>query len=214
MGWSSASWEPSALIARSVAVPSLAPTVIARLAGWPAVLVLRREWGLYGFKYALVHLLAQVTLDYGGALGVWVADVLPKWYALMGMASLLLMVPLAITSAPGWVARLGVWWKRLHRLAYVAAGRLDAFFERDATYAWDVAAGSLMIQEAGGRCEDLDGGALNIHDRNVSNVLGTINPVAEITRQAHDAGTGENRSYLHPHLLEQNQHHHAPQDDE
>ena len=26
-------------------------------------------------------------------------------------------------------------------LAYVAAGRLDAFFERDATYAWDVAAG-------------------------------------------------------------------------
>lgn len=58
-------------------------------------------------------------------------------------------------------------------LAYVAAGRIDAFFERDATYAWDVAAGSLMIHEAGGRCEDLDGGALNIHDRNVSNVLGT-----------------------------------------
>ena len=109
-------------IAIALLVASLAPTVLARLARWPAVLVLRREWGLYGFKYALVHLLAQVTLDYGGALGVWVADVLPKWYALMGMASLLLMVPLAITSAPGWVARLGVWWKRLHRLAYVAAG--------------------------------------------------------------------------------------------
>jgi myo-inositol-1(or 4)-monophosphatase len=58
-------------------------------------------------------------------------------------------------------------------LAYVAAGRLDAFFERDATYAWDVAAGSLMIHEAGGRCEDLDGGELNIYDRNVANVLGT-----------------------------------------
>jgi myo-inositol-1(or 4)-monophosphatase len=57
-------------------------------------------------------------------------------------------------------------------LAYVAAGRLDAFFERDATYAWDVAAGSLMIHEAGGRCEALDGGPVNL-GRGVSNVLAT-----------------------------------------
>lgn len=57
-------------------------------------------------------------------------------------------------------------------LAYVAAGRLDAFFERDATYAWDVAAASLMITEAGGRCEDLDGGPLNF-GHGFANVLGT-----------------------------------------
>jgi myo-inositol-1(or 4)-monophosphatase len=57
-------------------------------------------------------------------------------------------------------------------LAYVAAGRIDAFYERDATYAWDVAAGSLMITEAGGRCEDLDGGPLNF-GHGVSNVLAT-----------------------------------------
>ena len=55
-------------------------------------------------------------------------------------------------------------------MAYVAAGRLDAFYERDATYAWDVAAGSLMIAEAGGRCEDLDGGPLNL-GHGVANVL-------------------------------------------
>ncbi len=47
-------------------------------------------------------------------------------------------------------------------LAYVAAGRLDGFLERDATYAWDVGAGALMIAEAGGRVEDLDGGPLNL----------------------------------------------------
>lgn len=57
-------------------------------------------------------------------------------------------------------------------LAYVAAGRIDAFFERDATYAWDVAAGSLMIAEAGGRCEDLDGGPLNV-GRGLANVMAT-----------------------------------------
>jgi myo-inositol-1(or 4)-monophosphatase len=47
-------------------------------------------------------------------------------------------------------------------LAYVAAGRVDAFVERDATYAWDVGAGALMIAEAGGHSEDLDGGPLNL----------------------------------------------------
>jgi myo-inositol-1(or 4)-monophosphatase len=57
-------------------------------------------------------------------------------------------------------------------LAYVAAGRLDAFYERDATYAWDVAAASLMIAEAGGRCDDLDGGPLNLA-HGIANVLGT-----------------------------------------
>jgi myo-inositol-1(or 4)-monophosphatase len=47
-------------------------------------------------------------------------------------------------------------------LAYVAAGRVDAFLERDATFAWDVGAGALLITEAGGRIEDLDGGPLNL----------------------------------------------------
>jgi myo-inositol-1(or 4)-monophosphatase len=58
-------------------------------------------------------------------------------------------------------------------LAYVASGRIDAFYERDATYAWDVAAGSLLIKEAGGRCEDLDGGPVSVEGHDVSNVLAT-----------------------------------------
>jgi myo-inositol-1(or 4)-monophosphatase len=47
-------------------------------------------------------------------------------------------------------------------LAYIAAGRLDAFVEEGATYAWDVGAGALLITEAGGRIEALDGGPLNL----------------------------------------------------
>jgi len=100
---------------------SLAPTVVARLARRPTLLVLRKEWGLYGFKYALAHLILQVGADYGWAVGLWAGDVLPKWYALVGVASFVLMMPLAVTSSPGWVRRLGTWWKRLHRLAYLAA---------------------------------------------------------------------------------------------
>lgn len=43
-------------------------------------------------------------------------------------------------------------------LAYVAAGRLDAFWEMGLSR-WDMAAGALLIQEAGGLVSDLDGQA-------------------------------------------------------
>ena len=42
-------------------------------------------------------------------------------------------------------------------LAYVAAGRVDAFWELGLS-AWDTAAGTLLIQEAGGRIGTLTGG--------------------------------------------------------
>jgi myo-inositol-1(or 4)-monophosphatase len=42
-------------------------------------------------------------------------------------------------------------------LAYVAAGRLDGFWE-ERLKPWDVAAGTLIVREAGGRVTDLGGG--------------------------------------------------------
>jgi myo-inositol-1(or 4)-monophosphatase len=42
-------------------------------------------------------------------------------------------------------------------LAWVAAGRFDGFWERDLK-PWDVAAGLLMVAEAGGKVTDADGG--------------------------------------------------------
>ena len=41
-------------------------------------------------------------------------------------------------------------------LAWVAAGRLDAYWERDLA-PWDLAAGSILVREAGGFVSDLDG---------------------------------------------------------
>ena len=42
-------------------------------------------------------------------------------------------------------------------LAWLAAGRFDAYWERDLS-AWDVAAGTLLVSEAGGMVTDADGG--------------------------------------------------------
>ncbi|MDQ1093665.1 myo-inositol-1(or 4)-monophosphatase [Xanthomonas sacchari] len=50
-------------------------------------------------------------------------------------------------------------------LAYVACGRSDAFFEAGVK-AWDIAAGVLLVREAGGRVTDFKGGTLGrIDDR-------------------------------------------------
>ena len=47
-------------------------------------------------------------------------------------------------------------------LAYVACGRFDGFWE-DGLNPWDVAAGVLLIEEAGGRITDFSGGRLDLY---------------------------------------------------
>lgn len=51
-------------------------------------------------------------------------------------------------------------------LAYVACGRFDAYFEAGVK-PWDVAAGSLLMREAGGRCTDFAGGEKFITTGNI-----------------------------------------------
>ncbi len=46
-------------------------------------------------------------------------------------------------------------------LAYVACGRLEAFWEFGLN-PWDMAAGVLLVREAGGVCTDMNGGPLNL----------------------------------------------------
>lgn len=47
-------------------------------------------------------------------------------------------------------------------MSYVAAGKLDGFVEKDATYAWDIAAAAILVEEAGGIVTDFDGGPINL----------------------------------------------------
>lgn len=51
-------------------------------------------------------------------------------------------------------------------LAYVAAGRLDGFWEL-ALKPWDIAAGVLLIQEAGGMVSDFEGGHKHLETGNI-----------------------------------------------
>ena len=54
-------------------------------------------------------------------------------------------------------------------LAYLASGRCDGVFERNLNY-WDIAAGIIIVKEAGGTITDFKGGDKYIEERNL---LGT-----------------------------------------
>ena len=47
-------------------------------------------------------------------------------------------------------------------LAYVAAGRFEGFWERD-LHSWDIAAGCIIVKEAGGIITDIDGRGNPVH---------------------------------------------------
>jgi myo-inositol-1(or 4)-monophosphatase len=51
-------------------------------------------------------------------------------------------------------------------LCYVAAGRLDGYYERG-VYEWDIAAGALMVEEAGGTVTDYTGYQLGADTREI-----------------------------------------------
>ena len=61
-------------------------------------------------------------------------------------------------------------------LAYVACGRFDGFWE-DGLNAWDVAAGVLLIEEAGGRVTDFQGALLDIYTPRVLASNGLVHEV-------------------------------------
>jgi sulfoxide reductase heme-binding subunit YedZ len=101
---------------------SLAVTPARIISGWNFFSHFRRMLGLFAFFYACLHLLAYFSMQRQWDIGGVIIDVVKRKFILIGMLSLLLMLPLAITSTNAMIKRMGAArWKRLHRLAYVAA---------------------------------------------------------------------------------------------
>ena len=82
----------------------------------------RRLLGLFAFFYATVHLLTWVALYSGFNVQAMTDDLLKRRFIYMGMATWLLLLPLALTSTNWSIRKLGgKRWNRLHRLVYIAA---------------------------------------------------------------------------------------------
>jgi myo-inositol-1(or 4)-monophosphatase len=75
-------------------------------------------------------------------------------------------------------------------LCYVACGRLDCYYERG-VWPWDVAAGSLLVTEAGGMVTDYRGDASDLEAREVVASNGRLHAaMVELTREDGRRGTG------------------------
>ena len=88
--------------------------------GWKQIIPLRKLLGLYTFFYAALHLMIFLWLDYLLDPQLIIDALFSKWYALVGLAAFLIMLPLAITSTRSAMRRMGKKWKTLHKWVYVA----------------------------------------------------------------------------------------------
>ena len=116
------------LTALQLLVAALAVTPLRALTG-VNLLRFRRMLGLSAFFNALLHLATWMALDRQLDLARIGTDLVKRPYIMVGMAALLLLVPLAATSSNWAIRRLGALrWRRLHRLAYPATVLAAAHF--------------------------------------------------------------------------------------
>lgn len=97
--------------------------LVTPLRKWTGVNLIkfRRAIGVTAFFFALAHFLVFAVLDVQSVSRVW-TEIVKRPYVTVGMASFLLLVPLALTSNNLSVRKLGAaTWRKLHKLTYPAA---------------------------------------------------------------------------------------------
>lgn len=81
----------------------------------------RRALGLLAFWYVLFHFLVWLILDQQLMLGQAIEDITKRPFIMLGMAALVLLIPLALTSFNFAIRKLRKGWNKLHGLIYVIA---------------------------------------------------------------------------------------------
>ncbi|MDF3067926.1 MAG: Ferric reductase domain protein transrane component, N-terminal domain [Polyangiaceae bacterium] len=116
---------------------ALACTPVQRFVRSPLVPAVRRPLGLAAFGYCVLHFLAYFVVGQKLNVEYTIQDSLAQPSRIPGWISLLLLVPLALTSTDGMARQLGgKRWKLLHRLVYLsaAAAIYHAYLVEDAHY--------------------------------------------------------------------------------
>ena len=101
---------------------TLSMTPLQKLSGWPGWLAVRRQLGLWCFAYVVLHLSGYTAFILGfdwSQLGV---ELRKRPYIIVGAIGFLCLLALAVTSNRYSQRRLGIRWKKLHRLVYVILG--------------------------------------------------------------------------------------------
>ena len=103
-------------------VITLAITPLRGILRLPQLIRFRRMLGLFAFFYGCLHFGTWIGLDKFFAWSEMWKDVQKRRFITVGFAAFVLMIPLAATSTPGMIRRLGgKRWQMLHRAIYVSA---------------------------------------------------------------------------------------------
>ena len=103
-------------IALQLLILGLCITPLRRFVGLN-LLKFRRAIGLLAFTYVVLHVLVWAVLDVQDLSRMW-ADIVKRPYVTIGMAALLLMIPLAATSNSWSLRKLGMLWHHLHKATH------------------------------------------------------------------------------------------------
>jgi sulfoxide reductase heme-binding subunit YedZ len=100
---------------------TLAMTPMRMMTGSASWIKFRRMLGLFCFFYACLHFSIWFYLDQNLDLQAMLHDVLKRPFITMGFLSLVLLIPLALTSNSWAIRQLGRRWTTLHKLVYIIA---------------------------------------------------------------------------------------------
>jgi len=101
---------------------TLAITPLRLLFRQPQLVRFRRMFGLFAFFYGVLHFTVWFCIDKFFDFQEMGKDIVKRPFITIGLAGLIMMTPLALTSTNGWVRRLGYKrWQKLHRLIYAIA---------------------------------------------------------------------------------------------
>ncbi len=100
---------------------SLTCTPAAQVFKLPWVKKFRKPLGLYAALYAGLHFAAFAIWDYGFNLPLIWSEIANKPFILLGLAALVILLVLAVTSFKTIQRKWGKGWVWLHRLVYAAA---------------------------------------------------------------------------------------------
>ena len=111
---------------------ALAITPLRQISNQPLVGRFRRMLGLFAFFYVVLHFLVWLLLDQELLLAAILEDIVERPFITIGMAALVILLAMAVTSTAGMRRRLGKRWQQLHYGSY-AVGILGVWH-----YWWQV----------------------------------------------------------------------------
>lgn len=98
---------------------TLCVSPLAKFTKQSFLLQVRRLLGVYGFVYALLHLLNFLSFEVQFNFSLFISEVIKRPYITVGMLAFFILTALAITSLNSLKRKMGKSWQRLHNLSYL-----------------------------------------------------------------------------------------------